>query len=215
MFFDPHAYWDRRHAKFGQSLRGVGHRGLEESQNLHDYRVKIDRLTSVLKASFPNPSGLMLLDAGCGTGYLSRTYQTLGFAVTGVDFSKEAIAEARSHGFGHFCVAPLDSFNLDRTFAAIVCIDVLFHVVHNETWKTVLKNLAKHLENDGTLVIQEHLTDEPSTEKHVKWRSKSDYQEALATAGLIVTMHHTYVLPNENKHKDILVCEHAPVPSVR
>jgi len=45
-------------------------------------------------------SGLRVLDAGCGTGYLSRQLAQKGAAVTGVDFSKRMIEIARGHAPG-------------------------------------------------------------------------------------------------------------------
>jgi SAM-dependent methyltransferase len=44
--------------------------------------------------------GLTVLDAGCGTGYLSRKLRDLGALVTGVDFSPKMIDIARAHNPG-------------------------------------------------------------------------------------------------------------------
>src|SRR5215471_2920624 len=41
-------------------------------------------------------NGLAVLDAGCGTGYLSKKLHDQGAQVTGVDFSERMIAIARS-----------------------------------------------------------------------------------------------------------------------
>ena len=45
-------------------------------------------------------SGLDVLDAGCGTGYLSRKLSERGARVTGVDFSERMIEIARAEGRG-------------------------------------------------------------------------------------------------------------------
>ncbi len=42
-------------------------------------------------------SGLAVLDAGCGTGYLSKQLRDRGALVTGIDFSERMIEIARAH----------------------------------------------------------------------------------------------------------------------
>jgi 2-polyprenyl-3-methyl-5-hydroxy-6-metoxy-1,4-benzoquinol methylase len=41
-------------------------------------------------------SGLSVLDAGCGTGYLSRKLRERGARVTGVDFAERMVETARA-----------------------------------------------------------------------------------------------------------------------
>src|SRR3954467_14333025 len=51
----------------------------------------------VLWAFAGNVGGLKVLDAGCGTGYLSKQLSDRGAVVAGVDISERMIAIAREH----------------------------------------------------------------------------------------------------------------------
>src|SRR5437773_10206583 len=51
----------------------------------------------VLWAFAGNVDGLRVLDAGCGTGYLSKQLSDRGAVVTGIDISERMIAIARAH----------------------------------------------------------------------------------------------------------------------
>src|SRR5262245_2573151 len=50
----------------------------------------------VLEAFAGDVNGLRVLDAGCGTGYLSKKFQKQGARVTGIDFSERMVAIARA-----------------------------------------------------------------------------------------------------------------------
>jgi SAM-dependent methyltransferase len=69
-------------------------------------------------------SGLTVLDAGCGTGYLSKKLRDHGALVTGIDFSERMIAIARArHPDMDFCVdscselATIDDEHVDLVIA--------------------------------------------------------------------------------------------------
>src|SRR3954454_11592367 len=71
-----------------------------------DWRVQVGadgdsnrRLNSdpVLWAFAGDVNGLTVLDAGCGTGYLSKKLCDQGAHVTGIDFSERMITIARAH----------------------------------------------------------------------------------------------------------------------
>src|SRR5262249_13977245 len=51
----------------------------------------------VLWAFAGNVNGLVVLDAGCGTGYLSKKLHDRGARVIGIDFSESMIEIARAH----------------------------------------------------------------------------------------------------------------------
>lgn len=85
----------------------------------------------VLWALLGNVQGKQVLDAGCGTGYLTRQLHDRGAHVTGVDLSAEMIAIARADHpdlqFRTGSVARLESFE-DASQDAVVANYVLMDV---------------------------------------------------------------------------------------
>lgn len=85
----------------------------------------------VLWALLGSVEGKRILDAGCGTGYLSRQLRDRGAHVTGVDLSDEMIAIARSDhpdiDFRRESVSRLESLE-DATCDAVVANYVLMDV---------------------------------------------------------------------------------------
>lgn len=200
----PAAYWDRRHAAQGESLDGVGQIGLGHAANLTDYNEKWHHLAAALDRSAVDPMG-RALDAGCGIGFLTDRLRLRGHRVAGIDFSHEALVIARQRlgGGVPLHVQPLDQPVPGAPFDLVMCVDVLFHVVDDDRWRATVDNLARSCAPDGTLVIQEHLTGSEATATHVRWRDLDDYRAALA--GWELLDHHSYLLPQAETTKDILV----------
>ena len=66
--------------------------------------------------------GLSVLDAGCGTGYLSRKFRDRGALVTGVDFAERMIEIARADH-------PGIDFRVDSCTELATCEDQQFDLV--------------------------------------------------------------------------------------
>lgn len=101
-----------------------------------------------------NVEGKMLLDAGCGEGYLSRHYSRKGAIVTGVDISNALIEICRSlpsdnlnYHVGNIC--NLD-FIADRKYDIVLCNLVLLNV---PCLKEALDEFYRILKPDGSLVF--------------------------------------------------------------
>ena len=101
-------------------------------------------------------TGMTVLDAGCGEGYLSRILARRGATVTGVDSSGKLIEAARtqSHTDGlpiSFDVASVDELPYaDNTFDLVVCN----HLV-NDLYdpSKAIGEFARILHDDGRVVI--------------------------------------------------------------
>ena len=206
---EPANYWDQRHRRYGTGLGGVGTLHLGEELNEREYALKWDHVAVVLTPLAR--SGATLLDAGCGNGYFTERAMRLGFEVTAVDFSADAVEIARAQP-GREAVAwhvsPLGDFRSDTLYDVVMSIDVLFHIVDDAEWERSVANLAGLVAGDGALVVQEHLDPggqaaPPDGTVHVRWRDELDYRRVLDGWRLVSRDH--YDLPDSNSWKDLLV----------
>jgi glycosyltransferase involved in cell wall biosynthesis len=205
--FGARSYWTQRHDSLKGSIRSVGHIGMCEAQNLQDYAFNADHVRAALLAKYPEPRGRVLFDAGCGTGIVSAFCADLGFQVIGADFSETAVAQARTRvPGGTFVAQPFDRVQLSPV-DAILCLDVLFHIVDDDLWRRGLEALARSLKPGGRLLVLEHFPGTPSDAHHVRWRSLDCYRKAIAALGLTLSQVITYRLPQLGAEKTLLVLD--------
>jgi 2-polyprenyl-6-hydroxyphenyl methylase/3-demethylubiquinone-9 3-methyltransferase len=80
--------------------------------------------------------GLTLLDIGCGGGLVAEPMARLGFTVTGIDTSAEAIDAARTHAEAmglaiDYRIAPAESIaEAGRRFDTVLALEVIEHVAN-------------------------------------------------------------------------------------
>jgi ubiquinone/menaquinone biosynthesis C-methylase UbiE len=94
-----------------------------------------------------------ILEAGCGTGLLAKLLEKRGYVVTGVDYSREAVAFCKKRGLnakvGSVSKLPFKS----NTFNGITCIDVIVHKSITDDVK-VFKELYRLLKPGGILIVR-------------------------------------------------------------
>lgn len=101
-------------------------------------------------------SGLSVLDLGCAGGFMAEALATRGAKVVGIDPAADAIAAARSHAkaMGYdiaYDVGVGEALPyLDCAFDAVVCVDVLEHVID---LKCVLAEVARTLRPGGMFLF--------------------------------------------------------------
>ncbi len=205
--FDPKEYWEERHRVFHGSHKAVGHTGISAEANAEQYELKQLLILDAIERHSRSRRGKTLLDAGCGIGLLTRRFAEAGFSVVGADFCATAIQRAKSDRIdAEFVVSPLSALQLDRHFDVVVVIDVLLHVVDEEVWTNTLSALARHLIEDGLLVIVDWFDDGAiDLGDHVHPRSIRQYASALSALDCSIIEHGQFRLEHENATKDLLI----------
>ncbi|CAN5469580.1 class I SAM-dependent methyltransferase [soil metagenome] len=102
------------------------------------------------------PGGGSVLDAGCGTGRVSRRLAHLGYAVTGVDSDPRMLAIARDHDGGPpdqvtYVKADLTAYQGDLVDVVLAAGNVI-PLLAPGTLELALRSLSAHLRPGGLLV---------------------------------------------------------------
>src|SRR5271169_2520769 len=132
------AHWGRRAAHFDEDF---GH-----SIRTAAERAAWDRIFGLVLAG---RSALDVLDAGCGTGFLSLELASRGHRVTGVDFAPEMLAEARRKAAEQGAAVRFEEADAEQlsfppdSFDLVVSRHVLWTLPHPEAaideWIRVLR----------------------------------------------------------------------------
>lgn len=95
-----------------------------------------------------------ILDLGCGNGALSKTLQDKGFAVKGIDASKELLDIARKNYPGiEFIQADATNFSLQEP-VDVVFSNAVFHWIDKERQQDMLKCVYNALKENGQFVFE-------------------------------------------------------------
>lgn len=100
-------------------------------------------------------AGARLLDLCCGTGYTVRELLARGFAVTGLDISKEMLREARrASPRAHLIQADARRFQLSPVYDGVLStFDSLNHIMTKEELAAVFRNVYGALVPGGLFLF--------------------------------------------------------------
>lgn len=96
---------------------------------------------------------LDILDAGCGSGGMTRYLGTFG-NITGIDFAPEALTLAQQRGLPHLARASVGAIPfLDGSFDVVTSFDVLYHLNVNDD-RAAITEIHRVLRPGGIALIR-------------------------------------------------------------
>lgn len=133
-------FWDNYHYIYDRFIRSSP-----------TYNQMITNIISYLNSE----KNIKILDAGCGTGYLSSKLSEIGYDVYSVDYSKNAldILSKRVNGakIYHADLSKELFFN-DNMFDEIVCVNALYSI-GTQSINSVMAEFYRILKKGGTIVV--------------------------------------------------------------
>lgn len=204
-------WWDgiyQEHTTFAAS----GHYGITEEENCQDFEIRRSLLASILDR-YRRPGSERLLDAGCGNGLFTREFVKMGFQVTALDFSREALRRAKRlvDAAVRWRRNRIESFHFRRPFAFVVCLSVLMCYTSDEEHRNAVRNLASHVRPRGHLVIEELLAPaggngtQPRSKTVFRFRSLGVYQRLAEELGFELVEYVPFHIPAAGQDKCFLV----------
>lgn len=97
------------------------------------------------------PEGARILELGSGVGRMTHPLLERGYTVTAVDESAEMLEHVRGARTVH---SPIEDLDLGERFDAVMLASFLVHTGDVEVRRALLRTCARHVEEDGCVLIQ-------------------------------------------------------------
>jgi 2-polyprenyl-3-methyl-5-hydroxy-6-metoxy-1,4-benzoquinol methylase len=182
-------FWDQRHRRLAGRLAG-GNTSLDPMANEMLNAVRVGRIIDLIGTMSEPDAPLVLLDAGCGTGWVTRALASYGHRADGIDTSAAAIATcidaARDDGRDRYSISRLDEWAPPYLYDAVISVDVVFHIMDDDVWAASVLNLASLVRAQGRLLVADHdLEDDHLWSNYQVSRARHRYVTLLAPEGLV------------------------------
>ncbi len=136
----------------------------EIPKHMRDYFAvrKTNYISEELKRKF-GTKPVVILDAGCGTGWHSKILSEKGHHVFGIDLSENQVAQAKHNNpLSSFMIGDILSLPFNEgIFDVSYSINTLHHLASWREQKKALRELARVTKKDGLVIVHEMNTKNP------------------------------------------------------
>ncbi len=161
----------------------------------HKNRYIIETRTAAIMEALGNlPASSLVLDFGCGTGIMTRTFATAGWRAIGVDISPSLLHTGLLQHPGEWLMSCYDGARLplqDSSMDAAVTYVVLNHITDDQHLLSCLRELHRVLRPGGHLVATEQVKRKRSVSMDglKVQRPMAEFITLLEAAGFAVEHH--------------------------
>lgn len=165
--------WEKREQRLGKSKKAVLFKRFPKWLNNYIHKQHVEFIISNIPKNARN-----MLDVGCGYGRISREVNKYlsNIELIGIDLCTEFSA-AYQYEFGYCFNGPVQEFNPDKNYDAIVVVTLLMYLSKEEQIDLIRK-LYGILSPGGVIIYIE-----PALEFQVLWRKITGRTHASPTGG--------------------------------
>lgn len=189
--FNASEYWEAR-LNTNFDLQGVGRRNWGIHYNTWAYRVRRRVFLRMMRSLGVDSGSLDILDVGTGTGFYIECWRELAVrSITGVDLTDVAVNRLTKRypqsEFYRIDISKDIGKLRGRRFDVVSCMDVLFHIVDDSSYRRAVENIYALLRPGGFFGFTEALIRGPtSRSKHVVHRPLCNVGTMLNDVGFRV-----------------------------
>jgi len=145
--FDEVTYWRNRYKETGSSIRTVGRRDASEATNQQEYAQAMRQLVEAARSDLGALDRISVLDVGYGQAHYAKALAKagvvdyLGIDLVGAVRPPELVAKGFEFRRIDIGAAPV---RLGRKFDLVIVLDVIYHLVDEQKFRTALANIKAH-----------------------------------------------------------------------
>lgn len=128
----------------------------------------------------------IILNVGCGLGHVDAELKKRGYAIVGIDLSKNMLLGAKKSINNLVCGSSTRLPFKSQCFSGSISIVVLHHLITEENVKATIDEMCRVVEDGGTIIVWDHNPANPYWKILMKKLPQDSGEERLVSSEEIV-----------------------------